>query len=109
HIGKIVRQCVSASGIAKEGSCHMFRHTLATVMLDGGADIRYVQQMLGHATIATTEIYTHVALRKLKEVHAATHPAAPHSRRQRRQLGDARNELFSSLAAEASEEEQNEL
>ncbi len=100
QLGKIVRQHVAASGIGKDGSCHMFRHTLATLMLEGGADLRYVQQMLGHATIATTEIYTHVALRKLKEVHAATHPAARLSRRQRRELGDAREEFLSSLAAE---------
>jgi integrase/recombinase XerD len=90
----------------------MFRHTLATLMLEGGADIRFVQQMLGHATIATTEIYTHVALRKLKEVHAATHPGARLSRRQRSQLGEAgadpRARLLSSLAAEAAEDEVTE-
>jgi integrase/recombinase XerD len=112
QLGKIVHQHVAASGIAKEGSCHMFRHTLATLMLEGGADIRFVQQMLGHATIATTEIYTHVALRKLKEVHAATHPGARLSRRQRSQLGEAgadpRARLLSSLAAEAAEDEVTE-
>ncbi len=105
QLGKLTREYVIASGIPKEGSCHMFRHTLATLMLEGGADIRYVQQMLGHATIATTEIYTHVALRKLKEVHAATHPGARLSHRQRRELGDPRELLLSSLAAEASEED----
>jgi integrase/recombinase XerD len=109
HLGKLVRVYVSAASLGKEGSCHMFRHTMATLMLEGGADIRYVQQMLGHATITSTEIYTHVALRKLKEVHAASHPGARLSRRQRHELGEAprdpREQLLSSLAAEAAEEE----
>jgi integrase/recombinase XerD len=109
QLGKIVRECVRASGIGKEGSCHMFRHTMATLMLEGGADIRFVQQMLGHATITSTEIYTHVAIRKLREVHAASHPGARLSPRQRRALGeetiDPREGHLSSLAAEAAEEE----
>jgi len=49
---------------------------MATLMLEGGADIRYIQQMLGHADLSTTEIYTHVAIRKLQLIHAATHPGA---------------------------------
>jgi len=49
---------------------------MATLMLEGGADIRYIQQMLGHAELSTTEIYTHVAIRKLQQIHAATHPGA---------------------------------
>ena len=53
----------------------MFRHTMATLMLANGADIRFIQQMLGYAQIGTTEIYTHVAIHKLKEVHQLTHPA----------------------------------
>jgi integrase/recombinase XerD len=110
HLGKVVRTYVRAADIGKEGSCHMFRHTMATLMLEGGADIRYVQQMLGHATITSTEIYTHVALRKLREVHASSHPGAKLSHRQRVQLGeepgiDPRLQLLSSLAAEAAEEE----
>jgi len=48
---------------------------MATLMHEGGADIRYIQQMLGHEDIKSTQIYTHVALRGLQEVHAATHPA----------------------------------
>jgi len=48
---------------------------MATVMLEGGADVRFIQQMLGHAELSTTEIYTHVSIRMLKQVHTATHPA----------------------------------
>jgi integrase/recombinase XerD len=58
----------------KRGGCHMFRHTMATLMLEGGADLRYVQAMLGHAQLTTTQIYTHVGIRMLQQVHAMTHP-----------------------------------
>lgn len=76
QLTKWVRAYVDASGIGKKGSCHLFRHTMATLMLEGGADIRFVQKMLGHASLETTQIYTHVSIRKLQEVHAATHPGA---------------------------------
>ncbi|HET8655023.1 MAG TPA: tyrosine-type recombinase/integrase [Longimicrobiaceae bacterium] len=66
---------VLEAGIPKGGACHVFRHTAATLMLDGGADIRAVQEILGHAELSTTQIYTHVSIRRLKEVHAKTHPA----------------------------------
>lgn len=67
---------VAAAGIAKAGSCHIFRHTAATLMLENGADIRFIQAMLGHDSLNTTQIYTQVAVSKLAEVHAATHPGA---------------------------------
>ncbi len=60
----------------KTGSCHLFRHTAATLMLENGADIRYIQALLGHAMLSTTETYTQVSIHKLKEVHALTHPGA---------------------------------
>ena len=66
---------VDAANLGKRGACHMFRHTMATLMLEGGADIRFIQAMLGHADLKTTQIYTHVAIRQLQEIHRATHPA----------------------------------
>ena len=76
NLSVIVTNYVRNSGINKEGSCHMFRHTMATLMLEGGADIRYIQQILGHSKLDTTQIYTHVSIKKLKEVHSTTHPGA---------------------------------
>lgn len=75
-LSDLVTRYVTASGVGKVGSCHLFRHTCATVMLENGADIRHVQEQLGHACLQTTQVYTHVSIRKLKEVHAATHPTA---------------------------------
>jgi len=66
---------ITAAGIGKQGSVHIFRHTMATLMHDGGADIRDLQELLGHAQLSTTEIYTHVSIERLKAVHARTHPA----------------------------------
>lgn len=74
-LGNVVHDYVQRSGIGKIGSCHLFRHAMATLMLENGADLRYVQQMLGHARLNTTEIYTHVNIQKLIEVHRLTHPA----------------------------------
>ena len=106
----VVRQHVDAADIGKRGSCHLFRHTMATLMLEGGADTRFIQAMLGHADISTTQIYTHVAIRKLKEVHEMTHPGAKLERRKRQEddADDApptREELLAALAAEAAEED----
>jgi integrase/recombinase XerD len=71
-----VRDYVTRANLGKSGSCHLFRHTMATLMLEGGADIRHVQEMLGHADIKTTQVYTQVSIQKLKAIHDATHPAA---------------------------------
>jgi len=72
HVSKLIK----ASGVRpRVGACHLFRHTMATLMLEGGADIRFIQEMLGHASLETTEIYTKVSITKLQEIHAATHPA----------------------------------
>ena len=74
HLTCLVRQYVVKSGIGKEGACHLFRHTMATLMLENGADTRYIQAMLGHASLETTQIYTRVSIRALKAIHTATHP-----------------------------------
>lgn len=110
RMAELVRQIIDDAAIAKQGSCHLFRHTMATLMLEGGADIRFIQAMLGHASILSTEIYTQVAIRKLKEVHELTHPGAKLDRnapRRRIDDEDARDVLLSSLAAEAAEESEN--
>jgi integrase/recombinase XerD len=71
-----VRAYLAKAGIAKRGSCHLLRHTVATLMLEGGADIRYVAEMLGHARLETTQRYTRVSIDRLPAVHTSCHPAA---------------------------------
>jgi integrase/recombinase XerD len=61
--------------LGKEGACHVFRHTAATLMHDAGADIRYIQELLGHEDLSSTQLYTRVSIQRLKEVHTRTHPA----------------------------------
>ena len=74
-LGDRVKRLMISAGLQLPGSCHLLRHAMATHMLNNGADIRYIQAMLGHADLTSTQIYTHVAIRKLQEVHAQTHPA----------------------------------
>jgi integrase/recombinase XerD len=100
YLTELVRGYVEASGISKRGACHMFRHTCATLMLEGGADIRFIQAMLGHAKLETTQIYTHVAIRQLQEIHRATHPA---------KLERDKQELLEAIAAEDDESGDNTL
>ena len=75
--------------VGKAGSCHLVRHSMATSMLENGADIRYIQMMLGHASLETTQIYTQVSINKLKEIHKATHPAKRNKKKQKPDAGDA--------------------
>lgn len=71
-----VRNYLAECDIQKRGSCHLLRHSVATLMLEGGADIRYVAEMLGHSRLETTQLYTHVSIDRLRAVHAACHPAS---------------------------------
>lgn len=75
RLSDLVKRHMHNAGLTYVGSCHLFRHACATHMLEGGADIRFIQEMLGHARLDTTEIYTRVSIAKLKAIHTATHPA----------------------------------
>ena len=103
----LMKTYVTASGVTKEGSCHLFRHTTATLMLEGGADLRHIQQMLGHANIATTQIYAQVTIHHLQAIHQATHPAAATGPRRQREpaAGDVQGGRVSSSAV-LNEEDQ---
>jgi integrase/recombinase XerD len=112
HLTWAVRQHVVAANLGKVGACHLFRHTMATLMHEGGADIRFIQAILGHEDLKTTQIYTQVAIRTLKQIHAATHPAAmldksnaPSLPTQPTQHSEAAS-LFAALDAEAEEEKE---
>jgi len=74
-LSRMVTQFIKKAEIERPGSCHLLRHTCATHMLEGGADIRFIQQLLGHEKLETTAIYTQVSIEQLKAVHAQTHPA----------------------------------
>lgn len=74
RLGDLVKRYVAKAGFPGPGACHLLRHACATHMLENGADIRFIQSLLGHADLSTTQIYTHVSIARLQEVHAATHP-----------------------------------
>jgi integrase/recombinase XerD len=75
-VSGIVLRYTRRADLGKSGGAHLIRHSMATLMLEGGADIRFIQAMLGHAELSTTQIYTQVAIRQLQQVHTNTHPAA---------------------------------
>jgi integrase/recombinase XerD len=75
NISAIVKAAMRQAGIVRPGSCHLLRHTTATLMMERGADVLALQHLLGHEKLSTTQIYTHVTVQRLREVHARTHPA----------------------------------
>lgn len=107
YVAERVRRYMAFAGIDKPGACHLFRHACATHMLENGADTRFIQALLGHASLATTQIYTRVSIEKLREIHDATHPArlTRNTERSSSQQPDAEADtLLSTLAAEAAED-----
>jgi integrase/recombinase XerD len=107
RMSRLVKDYVDAANVGKTGACHLFRHTMATLMLENGADIRFIQAMLGHAELSTTEIYTQVGIRMLKMVHAATHPGKMPEAAKKKMEADQEptaEDLMARLDLEAEEE-----
>ncbi len=104
----LVKRYLVSAGLDVKGSCHLFRHACATAMMEGGADTRFVQELLGHASLETTQIYTRVSIAKLKAVYSVTHPAGgsvSSGAREADSRGEVtRAELLESLADEGDEE-----
>ncbi|HUO09008.1 MAG TPA: site-specific tyrosine recombinase XerC [Phycisphaerae bacterium] len=76
RLGQHVRKIIARSGVNKPGGCHLFRHAFATGLLQNGCDLRHIQIMLGHASLETTQLYTHLAIHELQEAHRRYHPAS---------------------------------
>ncbi len=75
-LSRMVSAWLKEAGLKRKGCCHVLRHSCATHMLDNGADIRFIQQLLGHEKLDTTAIYTEVSIKQLQEVHSRCHPSA---------------------------------
>ncbi|MFZ1940086.1 MAG: site-specific tyrosine recombinase XerC [Terracidiphilus sp.] len=106
HLTFVVKERIAAARLGKGGACHLFRHTMATLMHENGADIRHIQAILGHEDIRTTQIYTQVAIRALQQIHAATHPAEARSATQAARTTAEREGLLAALAADEEEDQE---
>jgi integrase/recombinase XerD len=106
HLTFVVRGRIEDAKLGKGGACHLFRHTMATLMHENGADIRHIQAILGHEDIRTTQIYTQVAIRALQQIHAATHPAEARSTIQAARTAAEREGLLAALQADAKDDEE---
>ena len=73
-MGDRVHRLVTAAGISKRGSCHLFRHAFATVLIEAGCEVRTIAAMLGHRDIDTTMVYTHVGINRLIAAYRQFHP-----------------------------------
>lgn len=95
---------IKQADIGEGGFCHLFRHIVATLMLDSGADIRFIQQMLGHLSTGTTEIYTHVSIGKRKQIHDITHPTMHKRQAEEGEPEAAEDDPLAALEDEANDE-----
>jgi integrase/recombinase XerD len=104
---------ISRARLGKKGACHVFRHTMAMLMLEGGADVRVIQEILGHSQLTTTQLYTRLSIAHLKTVYDVAHPAAklaPPPRAHADAVAGAEatptaDELLAALEAEARDED----
>jgi integrase/recombinase XerD len=108
----LMARYIARARLGKRGACHIFRHTMATLMLEGGADIRVIQEILGHSNLTTTQLYTRLSIAHLKTVYDVAHPAAKLAAAARTKSADAgaaapaptADELLAALEREAREE-----